>query len=149
MTRSASRGTSSKARTITASPANFSTAPDTVDLTKTYDVLVVGSGAAGGMAAHALTAAGLDVLMLEAGRQVDVVVEDLVVIDEPTVLERPTFRSRMAKARTALSGATRNPRQGRTGRLRQLDATCAGAVAARRRQPRPHAGPGEEGREAL
>ncbi len=32
-------------------------APDTVDLTKVYDVLVVGSGAAGGMAAHVLTGA--------------------------------------------------------------------------------------------
>ena len=46
-------------------------APDTVDLTKTYDVLVVGSGAAGGMAAQVLTGHGLDVLMLEAGVQVD------------------------------------------------------------------------------
>ena len=46
-------------------------APDTVDLTKTYDVVIVGSGAAGGMAAHALTGHGLDVLMLEAGVQVD------------------------------------------------------------------------------
>jgi choline dehydrogenase-like flavoprotein len=45
--------------------------PATVSLTKVYDVLVVGSGAAGGMAAHALTAHGLDVLLLEAGRQVD------------------------------------------------------------------------------
>ena len=45
--------------------------PETVDLTKLYDVLIVGSGAAGGMAAQVLTAHGLDVLMLEAGRQVD------------------------------------------------------------------------------
>jgi len=45
--------------------------PVTVDLARTYDVIVVGSGAAGGMAAHALTSHGLDVLMLEAGRQVD------------------------------------------------------------------------------
>ena len=45
--------------------------PATVSLTKTYDVLIVGSGAAGGMAAHALTSHGLDVLLLEAGRQVD------------------------------------------------------------------------------
>ncbi len=45
--------------------------PATVDLAKVYDVLIVGSGAAGGMAAHALTSHGLDVLLLEAGRQVD------------------------------------------------------------------------------
>ncbi|MDR9419353.1 GMC family oxidoreductase [Gracilimonas sp.] len=35
--------------------------------TKEYDVCIVGSGAGGGMAAHELTKAGLDVLMLEAG----------------------------------------------------------------------------------
>jgi choline dehydrogenase-like flavoprotein len=49
--------------------------PATVDLAKVYDVLIVGSGAAGGMAAHALTSHGLDVLLLEAGRQVDVEAE--------------------------------------------------------------------------
>ena len=45
--------------------------PDTIDLTETYDAVVVGSGAAGGMAAHVLTGHGLRVLMLEAGRHVD------------------------------------------------------------------------------
>ena len=44
----------------------------TVDLKKTYDVVVVGSGAAGGMVAHALTAQGVDVLMLEAGGRFNV-----------------------------------------------------------------------------
>ena len=39
-----------------------------VDLSKTYDAIVVGSGAAGGMAAHVLTTHGMKVLMLEAGR---------------------------------------------------------------------------------
>jgi choline dehydrogenase-like flavoprotein len=43
-----------------------------VDLKKVYDAVVVGSGAAGGMAAHVLTAHGLKVLLLEAGRKVDV-----------------------------------------------------------------------------
>ncbi len=36
-----------------------------------YDVIVVGSGAAGGMAAYALAKAGVKVLMLEAGRHYD------------------------------------------------------------------------------
>ena len=45
--------------------------PQSVDLTRTYDVIVVGSGAAGGMAAYVLTGHGLEVLMLEAGKQVD------------------------------------------------------------------------------
>jgi len=36
-----------------------------------YDCIVVGSGAAGGMAAQKLCTAGLQVLMLEAGRHVD------------------------------------------------------------------------------
>jgi len=34
---------------------------------KTYDVCIIGSGAAGGMTAHVLTQRGLDVAMLEAG----------------------------------------------------------------------------------
>ena len=46
------------------------TAPQ-IDLTQTYDAVVVGSGAAGGMAAHVLTSHGLKVLLLEAGKQQD------------------------------------------------------------------------------
>jgi choline dehydrogenase-like flavoprotein len=38
---------------------------------KIYDAIVVGSGATGGWAAKELTAKGLDVLVLEAGRKVD------------------------------------------------------------------------------
>jgi choline dehydrogenase-like flavoprotein len=41
----------------------------TADLSKTYDAVVVGSGAAGGMAAYVLTKHGLNVLLLEAGRK--------------------------------------------------------------------------------
>ena len=40
-----------------------------------YEVIVVGSGAGGGMAAHVLTEAGVKVLLLEAGRDYDPVTE--------------------------------------------------------------------------
>ena len=43
-----------------------------VDLRTTYDAVVVGSGAAGGMAAHVLTSHGMKVLMLEAGKKLDI-----------------------------------------------------------------------------
>ena len=49
--------------------------PRVVDLQRTYDAIVVGSGAAGGMAAHVLTSHGLDVLLLEAGKQLDTTAE--------------------------------------------------------------------------
>jgi choline dehydrogenase-like flavoprotein len=42
-----------------------------VDLKTTYDAVIVGSGAGGGMAAHVLTAHGLKVLLLEAGKAQD------------------------------------------------------------------------------
>lgn len=42
-----------------------------VDVKTVYDAIVVGSGAAGGMAAHVLTSHGLKVLLLEAGRQLN------------------------------------------------------------------------------
>jgi choline dehydrogenase-like flavoprotein len=42
------------------------------DLGRTYDAVVVGSGAAGGMAAYVLTAQGLSVLLLEAGKRLNV-----------------------------------------------------------------------------
>src|SRR6476646_9662435 len=43
-----------------------------VDLKKTYDAVVVGSGAAGGMAAKVLTSHGMKVLLLEAGKKLDI-----------------------------------------------------------------------------
>ena len=42
------------------------------DLSKTYDAVVVGSGAAGGMAAHVLTSQGMQVLLLEAGKRIPI-----------------------------------------------------------------------------
>jgi len=43
-----------------------------VDLSRTYDAVVVGSGAAGGMAAHVLTSQGMQVLLLEAGKKINI-----------------------------------------------------------------------------
>jgi len=43
-----------------------------VNLAKTYDGVIVGSGAAGGMAAHVLTSKGLQVLLLEAGKKLPI-----------------------------------------------------------------------------
>src|SRR5919108_4121409 len=43
-----------------------------VDLKKTYDAIVIGSGAAGGMAAHVLTSQGMKVLLLEAGKKLEI-----------------------------------------------------------------------------
>src|SRR5580704_4330191 len=45
---------------------------DEADLRKTYDAIVVGSGAGGGMAAHVLTSHGMQVLLLEAGRKLNI-----------------------------------------------------------------------------
>jgi choline dehydrogenase-like flavoprotein len=42
------------------------------DLTRTYDAVIVGSGAAGGMAAHVLTTHGMKVLLLEAGKKLPI-----------------------------------------------------------------------------
>jgi len=43
-----------------------------VDLSVTYDAVIVGSGAAGGMAAHVLTSHGMKVLLLEAGKKLPI-----------------------------------------------------------------------------
>lgn len=42
------------------------------NLKTVYDAVVVGSGAAGGMAAHVLTSRGMKVLLLEAGKQINI-----------------------------------------------------------------------------
>jgi choline dehydrogenase-like flavoprotein len=44
---------------------------NTVDLKMVYDAIIVGSGAAGGMAAYVLASAGLKTLLLEAGRRIN------------------------------------------------------------------------------
>src|SRR5262245_56312750 len=46
-----------------------------VNLRTVYDVVVVGSGAAGGMAAYVLSKHGLKVLLLEAGKRIDTTTE--------------------------------------------------------------------------
>src|ERR1700729_444631 len=43
-----------------------------LDLRPVYDAIVIGSGAAGGMAAHVLTSHGMKVLLLEAGRKLPI-----------------------------------------------------------------------------
>jgi glucoside 3-dehydrogenase (cytochrome c) catalytic subunit len=48
------------------------TTPPDVDLLRTYDAIVIGSGAAGGMAAHVMTSQGMQVLMLEAGKKLEI-----------------------------------------------------------------------------
>ena len=52
----------------------FQIKPDSqpeVDLSVVYDAVVVGTGAAGGMAAHVLTSQGMKVLLLEAGKKIN------------------------------------------------------------------------------
>lgn len=45
------------------------------DLKRTYDAVVIGSGAAGGMACHVLTSHGMKVLLLEAGKKLPIEAE--------------------------------------------------------------------------
>jgi choline dehydrogenase-like flavoprotein len=51
---------------------NRNKAEPEVDLSKVYDAVVVGSGAAGGMAAHVMTSQGMKVLLLEAGKKLNI-----------------------------------------------------------------------------
>jgi choline dehydrogenase-like flavoprotein len=76
-------------------------APKEADLTIVYDAIVVGSGAAGGMAAHALTSRGLSVLLLEAGRKLD-------IESELKSMEWPYDHPRRGEMPSDLHAITRN-----------------------------------------
>jgi choline dehydrogenase-like flavoprotein len=71
------------------------------DIDKTYDALVVGSGAAGSMAVKELTERGLDVLLLEAGR--DITDADFQP-PPPPKKAKPLGLSLVPRARAALRG---------------------------------------------
>jgi choline dehydrogenase-like flavoprotein len=58
-----------------------------------YDVIIVGSGAGGAAAAHRLTRAGLDVLLLEKGRDLP---RDASTLDFRAVVQEGRFKSREA-----------------------------------------------------
>src|SRR5688572_10553864 len=56
-----------------------------------YDAIIVGSGAGGAAAAHRLTRAGLDVLLLEKGRDLP---RDATTLDFRAVVQEGRFKSR-------------------------------------------------------
>ena len=58
-----------------------------------YDVIVVGSGAAGGQTAYVLAAAGVKVLMLEAGRRYDPVEETPAPEETPAEPEDVSYQA--------------------------------------------------------
>ena len=58
---------------------------------RTYDALIVGSGAGGAAAAHRLVRAGLDVLVVEKGRELP---RDSSTLDFRTVVQEGRFKSR-------------------------------------------------------
>jgi choline dehydrogenase-like flavoprotein len=70
-----------------------------VDLTQVFDAVVVGSGAAGGMAAYVLTQHGLNVLLLEAGAKQNV---EEILRSQEWPYEHPT-RARLSPNTHALS----------------------------------------------
>src|SRR4026208_788496 len=65
------RSAGQQGRTLTLIRLAHGVTPE-VDLNTTYDAIVIGSGAAGGMAAHVMTSRGMKVLMLEAGKKLDI-----------------------------------------------------------------------------
>src|ERR1044071_9688074 len=77
------------------------------DLKTVYDAVVVGSGAAGGMAAHVLTSHGMKVLLLEAGKKLNIE-KELKSMEWP--YDHPR-RGQMAPGSHALSLNEYNVRQ--------------------------------------
>jgi choline dehydrogenase-like flavoprotein len=71
------------------------------DITSRFDAIVVGSGAAGSIAVKELTERGLDVLLLEAGR--DLTEDDFKPLPPPKKA-RPLGLSLVPRARAALRG---------------------------------------------
>ena len=88
--------------------------PKEIDLTRVYDAIVIGSGAAGGMAAHVLTSQGLKVLLLEAGRKLDI--DDGAQVDgvavRPPAPRRHAARSTTRCRSTSTTSARRPMREG-------------------------------------
>ena len=96
--------------------------PKDVDLKKTYDAIVVGSGAAGGMAAHVLTSHGLKVLLLEAGKKLNIEQELRSMqwpYDHPRRGDMPPGQPRASRSTSTTSASPRTP-QGLALRARLL-----------------------------
>jgi len=90
-----------------------------VDLSITYDAVVVGSGAAGGMAAHVLTSQGMKVLLLEAGKKIPIE-QELRSMEWPT-----SIRAAAKMPRAATPSATTSTTSGnRPTPRRRRSSTC-------------------------
>ena len=73
------------------------------NLTRTYDAIVVGSGATGGWAAKRLSEAGLNVALLEAGRDISPLAVKAAII-APTRLRQFGTKSMKISRATAPMG---------------------------------------------